>query len=116
MAKYGYVNDTIYAAGVKGNLYIFNAKDGKQELCEKKHDGEIFSIEFNKDYSLLASCAKDNYCHVMDPYTFDIIRSFNKQSPCRCASFSPFQDVDGLEKFHLIIGGGQDAKDVTTTD
>lgn len=39
---------------------------------------------------------------------------FNKKAPVRTAFFSPLMSVEN-GKFHVIIGGGQDPKDVTTT-
>ena len=115
-ASYGYLNDVIFAVGEKGSLFVFDSKDGSQIKSKRIHESEIFSFTFSPDFTMLATCSKDFRCHIIDPYTLEILRTFNKLSPCRCASFSPFIDSDGAQKFHVIIGGGQDAKDVTTTD
>ncbi len=84
-------------------------------MKEHIHAGEIFSFAFNKDFTLLATCSKDHTCHVMNPETMEIWKTFDKQAPVRTAFFHPLADPTTFEKFHLVLGGGQDPKDVTTT-
>jgi len=122
-ATYGDLNEhlfiTAHDAQRKGHLYKYKALEtGKYELEDSAtslHGDEIFSFSFSKDYSLLATCAKDGTAKVVNPYTLEVLQTLKKGSPVRTAFFSPLMHVEGVEKFHLIIGGGQDAKDVTTT-
>ena len=39
----------------------------------------------------------------------------NAGKPIRCGGISPLYDNDRVKKFHLLVAGGQDAKEVTTT-
>jgi len=122
-ASYGHLNEHIYITAHdgsrKGHLYKYKAiSGGKYELEDSAtslHGDEIFSFSFAKDFSLMATCAKDGTAKVLNPYTLEVLQTLKKGSPVRTAFFSPMIDVEGVEKFHVIIGGGQDAKDVTTT-
>jgi translation initiation factor 3 subunit I len=59
--SYGYLNKQLYLSTTKGKMLIINAETGEDELEAKVHPGHhIFSFAFSKDFSMLASCAKDN--------------------------------------------------------
>lgn len=40
---------------------------------------------------------------------------FDKKNSVRTAFFYPVPDEEKLEKFHIFVGGGQDAKEVALT-
>jgi translation initiation factor 3 subunit I len=40
---------------------------------------------------------------------------FDKKNAVRTAFFYPVVDEENMEKFHIFVGGGQDAKDVALT-
>lgn len=83
---------------------------------EQVHRGEVYSLFFTYDYVMLVSCSKDGTAKLLHPETLNEVRSFDYGKPCRSASISPLFDDPNHQKFHLVCAGGQDAKDVTTTD
>ena len=40
---------------------------------------------------------------------------FDFVKPCRAAAISPLFDNPEMQKFHVLLAGGQDAREVTTT-
>ena len=64
---------------------------------------------------MLFSCSNDGFCKLLHPETFEEIRSFMFEFPCRDVCLNPTYDSKDNQKFHIILCGGQDAKDVTTT-
>jgi len=80
------------------------------------HKGDIFSFTFSNDFSMLATCSNDTTCLVLDPITFDVYMKFDKKNSVRTAFFYPMFNEDRMEKFHIFIGGGQDAKEVALTE
>ena len=64
---------------------------------------------------MLATCSNDMSCKILNPVTFEIYRKFDKKAAVRCAFFYPLFDPVNFKKFHVFIGGGQDAKDVALT-
>lgn len=117
-SSYGYLNEKLYLSTTKGKILIVDTETGEIQVDAKIHPGnKIFSFSFSKDFSMLASWGNDNQCKLMHPDTLEIIKVFDKESPWRCCTFSTVYDIDKEnDKYHIIIGGGQDAKDVTTTN
>ena len=97
-------------------MYRFDAATGELLLSQTIHkDSSIFSFSFSKDFSMLGTASKDGTCRVINPVTFEIWQTLNKNSPVRSVFFSPLIDVSDEPRYHIFIVGGQDAKDVTTT-
>lgn len=113
--KWGPLDKSIYYCTDKGRLIKYNLEKKCVELTVDKHKGEIFSVELTDDFTMLLTCGNDGFCKLLNPETFDEIRKFNHEFPCRGASVSPLYMAEENQKFHVLICGGQDAKDVTTT-
>lgn len=64
---------------------------------------------------MIATCSNDCKCNVIDPVTLEVFQKFDKKNAVRTAFFYPMFDEEKMEKFHLFVGGGQDAKDVALT-
>ena len=64
---------------------------------------------------MLFTCSRDGLCKLLHPETFQEMRCFDFEFPCRNAAVSPLYEADENQKFHVLLCGGQDAKDVTTT-
>lgn len=64
---------------------------------------------------MLITCSKDGTAKLLHPKTLDVVRVYEFTKPCRAASISPFFDSPDMQKFHVLLAGGQDARDVTTT-
>lgn len=80
------------------------------------HKGEIMSLFITYDYTMLMTGSKDGWAKLLNPETLKTVREFHYDKPCRSATISPLFDSQEFQKFHMIMAGGQDAKDVTTTD
>lgn len=113
--KWGPLNKTLYIATNHGKVLIYDFAAGKITKEEQIHKGEIFSLHFTYDFSMLVSCSKDGYAYLLHRDSLEIVREFEYGKPCRSACISPLFDSQEHQKFHLVIAGGQDAKDVTTT-
>ena len=79
------------------------------------HKGEIFSFTFTYDHTMLITCSKDGTAKLINPKTLEPVRTFSYSKPCRAATISPLFDSQENQKFHVLLAGGQDARDVTTT-
>lgn len=64
---------------------------------------------------MLITCSKDGTAKLLHPRTLEQIRVFDFVKPCRAAAISPLFDSTENQKFHVLLAGGQDARDVTTT-
>jgi translation initiation factor 3 subunit I len=62
---------------------------------------------------MLVTCSLDALALMIHPTTFEVVKTFDNVKPCRAASISPLYDSEEHQKFHIMIGGGQEARDVT---
>jgi hypothetical protein len=94
---------------------IYDLTQGKYILEEDVHKLEIFSFTVTYDHTMLITCSKDGFAKLLHPRTLEVIREFAFVKPCRAACISPLFDSTDNQKFHVLLAGGQDARDVTTT-
>ena len=105
----------MYYVTDKGRLLKYDLENQSMLRASDVHRNEIFSLTISYDQTMLFTCSRDGYCKLVHPETFDTIREFNYNFPCRNATISPLFDAQDNQKFHVLVCGGQDAKDVTTT-
>ncbi len=79
------------------------------------HRSEIFSFTVTYDHTMLITCSRDGTAKLLHPKTLEQIRVFEFVKPCRAATISPLFDSKEMQKFHVLLAGGQDAREVTTT-
>lgn len=64
---------------------------------------------------MLITCSKDGYAKLINPRTLEVVRNLSYGKPCRGAAINPLFDATENQKFHVLLVGGQDARDVTNT-
>ena len=101
-------NKYIIAGFDSGTFVKYDATTGKEVQRCKPHDDRINRISFNRDKSLMITASKDCTSHLMDPNSFEIIKTYKTDRPVNGAVISPTHP-------HILLGGGQDAQTVTTT-
>lgn len=94
-----------------GSIIKWDLRGGKimDKKCE--HSKQITDVQKNKDGSLLITSSKDNTARLWDMETFENMKVYKTDRPVNSAAISPMID----EYPHILIGGGQEAMDVTTT-
>jgi translation initiation factor 3 subunit I len=115
-AVWGPKNESIIIATNLGKVLYYDLNHGQITNDVSVHKGEIMSLHMTYDYTMLMTGSKDGYARLIHPETFKVIREFHYGKPVRSATISPLFDNEKHQKFHVILAGGQDAKDVTTTD
>ena len=68
---------------------------------------------------MLLTAARDfeSGSKLLHPETFEVIREYNFGGrPCRTVAVSPLHDSQDWQKFHTLIAGGQDSRDVAGTE
>ena len=113
--SWGPLNKTLYIATDKGRFIIWDIDGDKELISEDVHKSEIFSFTVTYDHTMLITCSRDGTAKLLHPKTLQPVRVFQFSKPCRTASISPLYDNPDCQKFHTLLAGGQDAKEVTTT-
>ena len=118
-ASFSDMNKSLYIAYKEGMMKIYDLIEKNRITVEKNiTKGDLISFSFSRDKIFLFVCSKDNNCYMVDPINLDIIKKFsNGNFFCRCVDISPLylEKSYPCRRFHILVGGGQDAKDVATT-
>lgn len=81
---------------------------GKKLNSTKGHDHLINDMQYNKDRTMFITASKDHTATLFDADNLMSLKTYKTERPVNSAAISPILD-------HVVLGGGQDAMDVTTT-
>eukprot|EP01135_Chromosphaera_perkinsii_P004801 Nk52_evm32s296 gene=Nk52_evmTU32s296 len=107
-ALWGPLDKFIVTGHENGEMRTYDPYTGDRLDTFKPHSGPIVDLQINRDYSLITSASKDTNAKVFDSRTMKEMKTFKTDKPVNSAAISPL-------KPHIVVGGGQEAKDVTTT-
>lgn len=92
-----------------GKVGLFDAETGEEiESNEKAHMGQIMDLQLSLDGTYFITSSKDKCAKIHDSKNLQIIKTFASETPLNSACITPL-------KPYVILGGGQDARSVTTT-
>ena len=94
--------------GHDGSLSVINAETGQVEKVMDVHNGDVTCLITSYDHSMFATASKDAKTKVFDIMTLEEICSFATDRPLNGVALSPILK-------HLVVVGGVEARDVTTT-
>merc|ERR1712098_13631 len=101
--------------GEDGYVIIWDSSSGKQIKLIQAHHMPVTSLNFSEDRMLMITCSKDQTAKIWAMDEYEVVKTYKTDRPLNDAAISPLYNADKDPKFHIIMGGGQDAKDVTTT-
>uniref|UniRef100_A0A2K1YRP9 Serine-threonine kinase receptor-associated protein n=1 Tax=Populus trichocarpa TaxID=3694 RepID=A0A2K1YRP9_POPTR len=107
-AVWGSLNKTIISAVVR----IWDSETGKllkESDPEVGHKKPITSLTKSADGSHFLTGSLDKSAKLWDTRTLTLIKTYATERPVNAVTMSPLLD-------HVVLGGGQDASSVTTTD
>ncbi|MBA0611694.1 hypothetical protein Godav_012357 [Gossypium davidsonii] len=111
-AVWGPLNRTIISAGEDAVIRIWDSETGKllkESDKESGHKKTITSLTKAADGSHFLSGSLDKSAKLWDTRTLTLIKTYSTERPVNAVAMSPLLD-------HVVLGGGQDASAVTTTD
>ena len=107
-AAWGPTNDTIYFSSVDGTVCILDVETNKEIATAFPHNDEVRKIHFDPNYYTLITASKDKSAKLLDARNLKVVQTYQNDLPVNDAAISPTGD-------QVIIGGGTEAQDVTTT-
>ena len=115
-AVWGPLNKTLYVGTKAGKVQIIDVGSGHTIKDTQVHEFEIYQLTMSHDYTMLYSASRDGGTKLLHPETFETVRSYGFGGrPCRTVAVSPLHDSQEWQKFHILMAGGQDARDVAMT-
>lgn len=101
-------NRTLLTASEDGCLRRWDVETGKELACEKLHEKNIQDVQLSADGTHGVTASADCSAKLFDVQTLAVMKTYQSTVPVNSAALSPLYD-------HVLLGGGQDASQVTTT-
>ena len=118
-AKFSDFNKKLYVSKEDGSIDLFEINDNKPLMSTKLHNDSILDFDFSPKHDLIISASKDGKSKLIKSDNFEIINTFFPENPTRslnaCKISPMFSQEGNISNFDIMIAGGQDSKDVTTT-
>eukprot|EP00735_Rhodelphis_limneticus_P003572 TRINITY_DN15058_c0_g1::TRINITY_DN15058_c0_g1_i1::g.24939::m.24939 TRINITY_DN15058_c0_g1::TRINITY_DN15058_c0_g1_i1::g.24939 ORF type:complete len:323 (+),score=84.18,sp/B5FZ19/EIF3I_TAEGU/45.96/9e-111,WD40/PF00400.27/0.7,WD40/PF00400.27/1.5e-08,WD40/PF00400.27/26,WD40/PF00400.27/1.7e-05,WD40/PF00400.27/0.0052,WD40/PF00400.27/2.8e+02,WD40/PF00400.27/4.8e-08,Nucleoporin_N/PF08801.6/1.4,Nucleoporin_N/PF08801.6/4.8,PD40/PF07676.7/2.5e+03,PD40/PF07676.7/4e+02,PD40/PF07676.7/1,FAD_binding_8/PF08022.7/ len=101
-------NRWILSCGEDATVRKWDIETGQEIGRNKDHQKGINDMQLNKEGTMFITASSDYTSRLFDPRTMETVKIYRTQRPVNAAAISPLMD-------HIALGGGQEAKDVTTT-
>merc|ERR1712080_700557 len=102
------MDDTLLTGHDNGDIVQWDLKTSKKVQLVSDHAKAISDMQPNVDSTMFISSSKDNTAKLYDSDPLTCKKEFKTERPVNSASISP-------QYHHVVLGGGQDAMEVTTT-
>ncbi|XP_043938455.1 eukaryotic translation initiation factor 3 subunit I [Protopterus annectens] len=107
-AVWGPLGEFVNAGHENGEMKQYSAKSGELLKTVKEHSKQVNDLQTSQDMTMVVTACKDNTAKLFDSVSLDHVKTFRTERPVNSAALSPILD-------HVVLGGGQEAMDVTTT-
>merc|ERR1712098_19439 len=91
-----------------GDLVQWDLKSQKKLKLTSDHGKAITDMQASKDGTMFITASKDHTSMLFDADNMECLKTYRTERPVNSAAISPLFD-------HVVLGGGQEAMDVTTT-
>jgi len=105
---WGNLDEYIITGHENGDICQWDSKSGDLIKAVREHSKQINDIQLNKDKSMFVTASKDTSSKLFDSENLELMKTYKTERPINSAAVSPIRD-------HVVLGGGQEAMDVTTT-
>lgn len=106
---WGALDETIITGHDNGQISIWDIRKGGREVNSvNDHTAGINDMQMSKDGTMFVTASKDTTAKLFDSESLMCLKTYKTERPVNSASISPILD-------HVVLGGGQDAMEVTTT-
>ena len=117
-------DNRLYLSRDDGYIELIDIKDKITTLNQQKfHTGSIMDFDLSSNEDLILTASIDGTSNVADTEKFEVIKIFKPTNPTRninACKFNPVMKFNSeefyREKFHAVLSGGQDCRNVTTTN
>ncbi|ODV70845.1 translation initiation factor eIF3 subunit i [Cyberlindnera jadinii NRRL Y-1542] len=108
VAGFSYLGKYIVAGHQDGTISKYDATTGALIGSVKAHEGLITDIQFSEDKTYFIISSKDKSASIYDVDNLKQLKRFEADAPMNSAAITPVKEF-------VVLGGGQEARDVTTT-
>jgi len=105
---WGPLDESIITGHENGQITLWDIRIGKEINSVNDHTSVINDMQTNKDGTMFVTASKDTSAKLFDSESLMCLKTYKTERPVNSAAISPILD-------HVVLGGGQDAMEVTTT-
>jgi len=105
---WGPLDDTVVTGHENGTLTQWDLRTNKIVTTADDHHATINDMQASKDGTMFITASKDNTSKLFDIDSLEVLKTYKTERPVNSAAISPNYE-------HILLGGGQEAMDVTTT-
>lgn len=106
--QWGPLDETIITGHENGVITLWDLKTGKELNSVNDHTSVINDMQMSVDGTMFVTASKDTTAKLFDSESLMCLKTYKTERPVNSAAISPILD-------HVVLGGGQDAMEVTTT-
>ncbi|BFZ54704.1 translation initiation factor eIF3 subunit [Savitreella phatthalungensis] len=99
----------IITAHENGAVSLYDAKSGTRVDRRQVHEATVTDLQVAQDGTYFLTASKDKTAKLIDSETLEVLKEYVTDTPLNSAAITP-----GPQEL-VILGGGQEARDVTTT-
>ncbi|KAG5684318.1 putative E3 ubiquitin ligase complex SCF subunit sconB [Polypedilum vanderplanki] len=103
-----FLDETIITGHENGLVSIYDTRMGREVNSVKEHTSVIQDMQLSRDMTMFVTASKDCTAKLFDADSLVCLKQYKTERPVNSAAISPIYD-------HVVLGGGQEAMDVTTT-
>ena len=107
-ALWANLDNNIITGHENGSISLYDVRMAKELISVKDHTANINDMQLSKDGTMIVTASKDCTAKLFDAESLVCLKTYKTERPVNSAAISPILD-------HVILGGGQDAMEVTTT-
>lgn len=108
VAAWTYGDKYIVAGHADGHVLKYDAATGEFVAAVQPHEGLVTDLQVAPDGLYFVVLSKDKTATLLDVMTLDEKKRYEADAPLNLAALTPVKEF-------VILGGGQEARDVTTT-
>lgn len=108
VAGWSYAGKYILAGHSDGSVSKYDGETGEFLKSVPVHEGVVTDLQFSPDLSYIITSSKDKSAQILDVEDLKILKKYEADAPMNSACITPLKDF-------VILGGGQEAREVTTT-
>jgi translation initiation factor 3 subunit I len=115
MAKFTNFDSQIVTIHEDGFVFIWDSSTGEKIKEFEAHSRAISKIQFSPDRKFAVTSSVEGRAKVWETSEWSLVKEIESDRPLNDAQISPVYRGGKLVREHLIVGGGQEARNVTTT-
>lgn len=113
--KWGPFDETLISIHEEGTFCCWDVKHQSLIKLVDAHAGPIKSLQFNDTRTLMLTASRDKTVKLWETQEHSNLKTYTANRPLNDAVISPLYTDKTNPKYHVICGGGVEARDVTQT-